>query len=89
MKLELFMFDTCPYCQRVIRVLNDSGRTDVELRNITDDTFDITVPVCVSSTFYAWLTLFVGEMSIVRPGHIRDAYAEYLQDAVENVMGQL
>ena len=37
MKLELFMFDTCPYCQRVIRVLNDSGRTDVELRNIHQD----------------------------------------------------
>ncbi len=61
---------------------------DVELRNITDDTFDITVPVCVSSTFYAWITLFVGEMSVVRPGHIRDAYAEYLQDALENVMAQ-
>ena len=37
MKLELFMFDTCPYCQRVIRELNSSGRTDVELCNIHKD----------------------------------------------------
>ena len=34
MKLELFKFDTCPYCQRVLRYLADSGRTDVELLDI-------------------------------------------------------
>lgn len=37
MKLELFMFDSCPYCQRVIRELQQSGRTDVELLNIHKD----------------------------------------------------
>jgi glutaredoxin len=31
MKLELFKFDSCPYCQRVLRELERSGRTDVEL----------------------------------------------------------
>ena len=34
MKLELFMFDTCPYCIRVIGEIERSGRTDVELLNI-------------------------------------------------------
>ena len=34
MKLELFKFDTCPYCQRVLRYLAESGRTDVELLDI-------------------------------------------------------
>lgn len=31
MKLELFKFDSCPYCQCVLRELERSGRTDVEL----------------------------------------------------------
>ena len=31
MKLELYMFDTCPYCRRVLNYIAESGRTDVEL----------------------------------------------------------
>ncbi len=31
MKLELSTFDSCPSCQRVLRELERSGRTDVEL----------------------------------------------------------
>lgn len=34
MKLELFMFETCPFCRRVLNYLEESGRTDVELHNI-------------------------------------------------------
>ena len=34
MKLELFMFETCPYCKRVEKFIEKSGRTDVELRDI-------------------------------------------------------
>lgn len=34
MKLELYMFDTCPFCRRVLKYLDESGRTDVELHNI-------------------------------------------------------
>lgn len=34
MKLELYMFDTCPFCRRVLNYLAESGRTDVELHNI-------------------------------------------------------
>jgi glutaredoxin len=34
MKLELFMFDTCPFCRRVLLYLEESGRTDVELHDI-------------------------------------------------------
>lgn len=34
MKLELFMFDTCPFCRRVLGYLEESGRTDVELHDI-------------------------------------------------------
>lgn len=34
MKLELYMFDTCPFCRRVLNYLDESCRTDVELHNI-------------------------------------------------------
>ena len=34
MKLELFMFETCPYCRKVINEINSSGRTDIEYHDI-------------------------------------------------------
>jgi len=59
----------------------------VEVRNVQRDTFDITVPVDISGTFYAWVTQFVGEMTIFAPGYVRDAYAGYLQEAIDDVLG--
>ena len=59
----------------------------IRLENITRQTFDITVPVCVTVTFFAWVTQFVGEMAIAAPGDVRDAYAGYMQDAIDNVLG--
>ena len=40
MKLDLYKFDSCPYCQRVLKVIIESGRTDValhDIRNSEDD----------------------------------------------------
>ena len=34
MKLDLYKFETCPYCRRVLRAIGQSGRTDVELHDI-------------------------------------------------------
>lgn len=34
MKLELFKFDTCPYCKKVFRAIEESGRTDIEMHDI-------------------------------------------------------
>ena len=59
----------------------------IELKNVTKQTFDVTVPVCISGTFYAWVTQFVGEMTIIAPGNVKDAYAEYLQEAIDDVLG--
>ena len=57
----------------------------IELKNVTRQTFDVTVQVCISGTFYAWITQFVGEMTIVGPGYVKDAYAGYLQEAIDDV----
>ena len=32
--LKLYMFETCPFCQKVIREIESNGRTDIEFHNI-------------------------------------------------------
>jgi len=59
----------------------------VNVSNVRRETFDITVPVHISGTFYAWVTQFIGEMTITSPGHVRDAYVEFLQEGIDDVLG--
>ena len=40
MKLELYMFETCPYCRRVMDEIAKEGRTDIELHNIRENYLD-------------------------------------------------
>ena len=60
----------------------------IEIKNVRRETFDITVPVAISGIFYAWVTQFVGEMTIIAPDHVRQAYAEYLTEAIDDVLGE-
>ena len=32
--LKLYMFEICPFCQKVIREIESSGRIDIEFHNI-------------------------------------------------------
>ncbi len=50
--------------------------------------FTVTVPVSLSTTFYAWVFQYVGKMSILAPEHVREAYAGYLEEALDNVLGE-
>ena len=50
--------------------------------------FTVTVPVSLSTTFYAWVFQFVGKMSILAPEHVREAYAGYLEMALDEVLGE-
>ena len=47
---------------------------------------DVTVTVHLSPTFYAWLFQYAGKMTIVEPEGIREAYAERLQTAIDDVL---
>ncbi len=40
MKLELFIMETCPYCQKVLSAIRRSGRKDVELHDINKSSDD-------------------------------------------------
>lgn len=59
----------------------------VNLKVLDSGTFDVKVPVAVSSTFYGWMCQFTGEMRIISPQHVREAYASWLQEAIDDVLG--
>ena len=40
MKLELFKMDTCPYCRKVIRGIEEMGRSDIEMHDINSSAED-------------------------------------------------
>ncbi|MBR3334821.1 MAG: WYL domain-containing protein [Clostridia bacterium] len=50
--------------------------------------FTVTVPVSLSTTFYAWVFQYVGKMSIISPEYVREAYAGYLEEALDEVLGE-
>ncbi len=40
MQLDLYKYDTCPFCQRVMGAIRSSGRTDVTLHDIHENEED-------------------------------------------------
>lgn len=40
MKLELFKFDSCPFCRRVMKYIESTGRSDIEYRDIHQSAAD-------------------------------------------------
>ena len=60
----------------------------IEIRKIDKGHFEVKVPVSLSTTFYAWVFQFVGKMSIAGPEYVREAYARYLEEALDDVLGE-
>ena len=40
MKLELYKFDSCPYCVRVFKAIEKMGRTDIEMHDVEESAED-------------------------------------------------
>ena len=66
----------------------DVALRELALEKVRKDSFQITVPVSLSTTFYAWVFQYVGKMSIVAPEHVRESYAAYLEEALDDVLGE-
>ncbi len=60
----------------------------IELKNRCRDTFEVTVPVSLSTTFYAWVFQYVGKMRILGPEYVREKYAGYLEMAMDEALGE-
>ena len=56
---------------------------DVVPRNVTEDTFDVTVTVSVSNTFFAWALGYAGDMTIVGPPKTREEYIDLLRKEID------
>ncbi len=41
MELRLYMFETCPFCRKVIREIEKEGRTDIRFHNIHESEDDL------------------------------------------------
>ena len=50
--------------------------------------FTVTVPVSLSTTFFAWVFQYVGKMSILAPEYVREKHAGYLEDALDDALGE-
>lgn len=69
--------------KHMISVIDRFGE-DVETAVVDDSHFRVTVSVCPSSTFYAWVFQFGGAIRIAAPDEIRAKYQELLIQAIEN-----
>ena len=56
---------------------------DVEPFNITEETFDVNSRVCASTTFFSWVMGYTGDMTIVGPDRVQEAFRRLLQQGIE------
>ena len=59
----------------------------IDLEDIKKDTFKVTVPVNLSTTFYAWVFQYVGKMNIEAPEYVKEEYTGYLKTALGDALG--
>ena len=60
---------------------------NLQVKNIKENSMDITVKVHLSPTFYGWLFQYVGEMTVTEPEYVREVYAEKMQMGMDDVLG--
>ncbi|MBQ6374430.1 MAG: WYL domain-containing protein [Clostridia bacterium] len=73
-------------CRRhMIDHIVDYFGEDVELFNVTEETFDVNVRVCASATFFAWVMGYAGDMTIAGPERVQEAYVQLLQRGIADV----
>ncbi len=58
---------------------------ETEIKKVDSNAFDITVPVAVSGTFFAWVFQFTGEMKIQGPESVKEKYRNMLQGAMSDM----
>lgn len=59
----------------------------VDIQVLDNSTFDVTVPVALSWTFYAWVFQFTGEMRILEPEYVKREYVGMLENAMDTALG--
>ena len=58
----------------------------IRILKVDEGIFDVTVPVAVTGTFFAWVFQFVGEMKIMEPKSVKERFAYALQEALDDAL---
>lgn len=72
--------------QELIDQVIDKFGKKIKPKNITRNTFDFTVPVSLSGTFFSWVFQYAGKMTIVKPEKASNWYINMLQDALDDAL---
>ena len=56
---------------------------EVDTEPIDDDKFSVKVSVCPSSTFFAWVVQFRGDVRITAPENVKKSYLKMLKNIIE------
>lgn len=65
----------------------DKFGTKIVLQHKTRTTFDLTVPVSLSGTFFSWVFQYAGQMTVVKPEKAVNWYIHMLEEAMDDVLG--
>ena len=68
---------------RMMENIIDYFGQDVIPENVTADTFDVTVDVSVSNTFFSWVLGYAGDMTIAGPEKVKKEYTGLLRRELE------
>ena len=66
--------------------MGQPGNQGYEAHHNFNETFEVTVPVSVSGTFYAWVFQYTGKMRILGPEPVKEGYIEFLKKALDDVL---
>ena len=72
----------------MMKTVIDRFGNKVEINIVSDNQFEVTVDVSVSSTFYGWLVGCGGKMTIVAPDEVKNNYRKLLLNLSEGMASQ-
>jgi len=69
----------------LINVILDKFGKDVYINKLDDDFFEVSINVCVSTSFFGWLFQFGNEAQILAPEHVLKTYKNRVSALIENI----
>ncbi len=73
-------------CMEILDQIIDRFGDGIQLDNVTEKYFSVTVPVCLGTTFCGRVFMFTGRMTIEGPDAAAREYAGYLEKALDDVL---
>lgn len=69
-------------CRKALaHILFDRFGTDLSVRSVDEEYFDVTVKVIVSPPFLSWVFQFCGDVTIISPENVKEKYNQMLDNA--------